>query len=209
METNNYIVYKHTSPSGKYYIGITSRTLEQRCGPNGYNYLVTLPNGSLKHPYFANAILKYGWDNISHEILHSNISKGEACKLERKYISEAKNMKLSYNITDGGEGHSGCKFSPEVIEKIRKSHIGKKQSPSTIAKRVAKNTGKIRSSAQKAKTSRPVVQLDLHGNIIASYFGAREACRQTGINNAHITDCCNHKPNRKTAGGFKWEWQSV
>ena len=53
----------------------------------------------------------------------------------------------------------------------------------------------------------PKYRCDLEGNLIATYFGVRGATRCTGINSSHIGDCCNHKPNRKTAGGFKWEWQ--
>lgn len=203
----NFTVYKHTSPSGKCYIGITCQDPEYRWGNNGYKYLSVMSNGKLKHPYFANAILKYGWDNIAHEILHTNVTKEEACLLESRYISEYKKQGLSYNVTDGGEGRWGCKLSEEVINKLKTSHRGKKQSAETIAKRVAKNTGKKRTDEQKAKTSKPVCQYDLECNLIAIYFGAREASRCTGVNNTHITDCCNHKPNRKTAGGFKWEWQ--
>ena len=207
METVDFTVYKHTSPNGKCYIGITCQNPEYRWGNNGYNYLSVMPNGKLKHPYFANSILKYGWDNITHEILHTNVTKEEACLLESRYISEYKRQGLSYNVTDGGEGRWGCKLSEETIDKLRNSHRGKKQSAETIAKRVAKNTGKRRTDEQKAKTSKSVCQYDLEGNLIATYFGARKASRCTGVNSAHITDCCNHKPNRKTAGGFKWEWQ--
>ena len=203
----NFIVYKHTSPSGKCYVGITSQAPEYRWGNNGYKYLEVHKNGKLKHPYFAQAILKYGWDNIKHELLHKGLSKKEACKLEQKYIMEYKSQGLSYNITDGGEGIWGFHFSEEQREKLRKSNRGKKQTPETVAKRVAKNTGKKRTNTQKAKTSKPVGQFDLEGNLIATYFGVREATRCTGINGSHIGDCCNHKPNRKTAGGFKWEWQ--
>nr|DAS05408.1 MAG TPA: intron associated endonuclease [Crassvirales sp.] len=141
----NFIVY---TPSGKCYVGITSQAPECRWGNDGCKYLEIHKNGKLKHPYFAQAILKYGWDNIKHELLHEKLSKEEACKLEQKYIAEYKSQSLSYNITDGGEGI-----------------------------------------------------------LIATYFGVREASRCTGINGSHIGDCCNHKPNRKTAGGFKWEWQ--
>lgn len=35
----NFIVYKHTSPSGKCYVGITSQAPEYRWGNNGYKYL--------------------------------------------------------------------------------------------------------------------------------------------------------------------------
>lgn len=204
---SNFTVYKHTSPSGKCYVGITSRNLKYRWGNNGYKYLEVYKNGKLKHPYFAQAILKYGWNNIKHELLHKGLSKEEACKLEQEYITKYKSQGLSYNITDGGEGMWGFQFSEERREKLRESLRGKKQTSETVAKRVAKNTGKKRTDEQKAKTSKPVGQFDLEDNLIATYFGVKEATRCTGINSSHIGDCCNHKPNRKTAGGFKWEWQ--
>ena len=76
METiNNFCVYKHTSPSEKCYIGITCQDPEYRWGCNGSKYLEIKDDGELKHPKFANAILKYGWNNFSHEILHENLSK--------------------------------------------------------------------------------------------------------------------------------------
>ena len=123
-------------------------------------------NGKLKHPYFAQAILKYGWDNIKHELLHEKLSKEEACKLEQKYIAEYKSQSLSYNITDGGEGICGFQFSEEQREKLRESHKGKKQSSETVAKRVAKNIGKKRTDEQKAKTSKPVCQFNLGGDSV-------------------------------------------
>lgn len=55
----------------------------------------------------------------------------------------------SYNISDGGEGNWGYKFTDEQRKRMSESHKGKKQSEETIAKRVAKNTGKKRSDEQK------------------------------------------------------------
>lgn len=55
---SNFIVYKHTSPSGKCYVGITSQAPEYRRGNNGYKYLEVHKNGKLKHPYFTQAILR-------------------------------------------------------------------------------------------------------------------------------------------------------
>lgn len=94
-----YIVYKHTSPSGKVYIGITKhKNPEKRWGKNGGGYV-----GS----YFYHAIEKYGWDNIKHEILFSELSKEEACKKEIDLISHYKSLNISYNIADGGDGVHG------------------------------------------------------------------------------------------------------
>ena len=63
IENGNYCVYIHTSPSGKKYVGQTMRNPEQRWGKNGIQYL-NKKKEKYTHPAFANAILKYGWDNI-------------------------------------------------------------------------------------------------------------------------------------------------
>lgn len=52
MINDNYTVYRHISPSGKVYIGITSMEPEKRWGKNGYGYR--------RQKYFNNAIRKYG-----------------------------------------------------------------------------------------------------------------------------------------------------
>ncbi len=51
-----FCVYKHTSPSGKVYIGITCKVPEIRWGTNGYYYR--------KQTVFYNAIKQYGWENF-------------------------------------------------------------------------------------------------------------------------------------------------
>lgn len=162
METQNYTVYRHISPSGKIYVGITSRDVKLRWRDNGLGYLNRQPNGSFVHPYFANAILKYSWNNIKHEILHTNLTKEEACKLEVQYVAEHKKLGLSYNITDGGEGHSSV-TSPETILKLKESHKGIKQSQETIQKRVSKIIGKTRTPEQNMKTSKPIEQYSKDG----------------------------------------------
>lgn len=73
-EGNNYCVYKHTSPSGKVYIGQTSINPLDRW-QNGKGY---------KKQAFYNAIKKYGWENIKHEILYDNLTKEEATKKKLK-----------------------------------------------------------------------------------------------------------------------------
>ena len=78
-----YIVYMHTCPNGKKYIGITSQSPERRWQKGkGYAY------GS--NPYFYNAIEKYGWDNIEHTILFRNLTKEEAEQKEIELIKEHK-----------------------------------------------------------------------------------------------------------------------
>ena len=97
LKEREYIVYKHTAPNGKVYIGITCRTPHERWGKNGSRYK--------RNVHFTNAINKYGWDNILHEVLYQHLSYEEACKKEIELIAfyEADNPKYGYNGTSGGE----------------------------------------------------------------------------------------------------------
>lgn len=52
------------------------------------------------------------------------------------------------------------------------------------------------------KTSKPVKQLDLDGNLVKVYKSQMDAHRQTGIPSSNICLCVNGK--LKTAGGFTW-----
>lgn len=106
----NYTVYKHTSPSGKSYIGITNRDLERRWGTDGMYY-----KGS---KLFYNAICKYGWNNIEHEILFTGLSESEAKQKEIELISHYKAFDISYNLTDGGDGSLGLFPNEETRRKI-------------------------------------------------------------------------------------------
>ena len=50
-----------------------------------------------------------------------------------------------------------------------------------------------------------VLQFDLNGELIQSYIGVNEAARQTQIDSANISRCCNGKA--KTAGGYVWKYE--
>lgn len=104
-EKRTYCVYKHTCIAkgdsyGKVYIGITGRPPQKRWR-DGKNYGHSL--------YFNNAIKKYGWDNFSHEILETGLSRSEAAKAERRYIKEyhSKDPAYGFNLTDGGDSLVG------------------------------------------------------------------------------------------------------
>lgn len=65
------------------------------------------------------------------------------------------------------------------------------------------NYGTVKEKIGKAN-SIPVMQKDLHGNVIKTFCSAMEAQRETGIRNGNINECCKMK--RKTAGGYLWEY---
>ena len=125
---NNYSVYKHTSPSGKVYIGITCQKPERRWR-NGEGYKAK--NG--EQTAFYKAIMKYGWENIQHEIIASEISKNEACEMEIKLIAEynSQNSQYGYNVLNGGDiPLENC--PDEVREHMRNSSYAKWQKESYI-----------------------------------------------------------------------------
>ena len=111
----NYTVYKHTSPTGKVYIGITGISAEKRWGYNG--------NGYHGQPFY-NAILKYGWDNIKHEILFTGLTKKEAEIKEIELIAlyRANNSKCGYNADNGGFSVGRC--GEQTKKKISESRKG-------------------------------------------------------------------------------------
>lgn len=59
------------------------------------------------------------------------------------------------------------------------------------------------------QNAKPVVQLTLDGEYVATYPSGRQAEIQSGVAKASaIGACCNHKPKTKTAGGYKWMFKT-
>lgn len=111
-----YVVYCHELYDGRKYFGITCQK------PNGR----WREGKGYKSGYFVNAIKKYGWEAFEHKILHIDLSKSEATKLEKEYIAKYKTQdkKYGFNLTSGGDG--GCDPTDEVREKMRKAKQGNK-----------------------------------------------------------------------------------
>lgn len=123
MQDKRYYLYRHTTPSGKVYIGITCQKPENRWN-NGRGYF-----NAIKTP-FKSSILKYGWENIKHEILFSYLTKDRAKKLEIELIRHYRLLGISLNVTEGGEGTTGMipwnykkKLSYEQSNKLRGKHL--------------------------------------------------------------------------------------
>ena len=96
-----YSVYIHTvKENNKKYVGQCVGDPHRRWGNTGHRY---------KGQFFYNAIQKYGWDNITHEIVAENLTQEEANELEIKLIAKYKtnNREFGYNITPGGKDGAG------------------------------------------------------------------------------------------------------
>lgn len=116
MQEENYTVYRHIAPNGKMYVGITSQKPKKRW-KNGRGYR--------SNQYFSNAINKYGWDNIKHEILLGGLTKEQAELAEQIFIAywDLTNCDKGYNINHGGQVYGT--HSKVTREKMSRAKKGK------------------------------------------------------------------------------------
>ena len=172
----NYTVYMHIFPNGKRYVGITCQSAFNRWR-NGKGYE--------KQPVY-NAIKKYGWDNILHEVLFTGLTKHDAEMMERQLISElhTDTHECGYNVELGGY-HNG-ETSQETKLKISKSCKGKKH----------------KFANRKSRNQKPVICVET-GEIFPC---ANDAEKAKGIDANNIKHCCNHHKYYKTAGKYHWEF---
>lgn len=176
-----YTVYKHTSPNGKVYIGITSQNPIKRW-QNGHGYR--------NQPIFYNAILKYGWDNFKHEILYSDLTKEEAEIKEIELIGtyQSNCHDHGYNLDNGG--NSIGKMSEETKQKISASEKGKIVS--------IKSREKMRKAAK--HKCKPLLCVET-GMVFDSL---RMASQITKIPSGNITHAAHGR--RRKAGGYHWRF---
>lgn len=90
-EIQNWCVYMHTFPDEKRYIGI-SVSPKSRWKEDGSGYA--------NQPKMWEAIQKFGWNNIKHEIILTDLSKETAKEIESALILQYKTTipALGYNI---------------------------------------------------------------------------------------------------------------
>lgn len=199
-------IYRHISPSGKVYVGVTSQKDVNKRWRYGCAYRTSL--------LFQKAINKYGWKAIKHEILFEGLLESKAKQLEIDLIRHYKNLGISYNITDGGDGHLGCTWVPseELKAKWSKQRKGRKLtqewkdklSLSLKGRKVAREATLKGAAKAKVLNSIPVIQITISGQLVCIYSSITEAAQVIGVGKSEISKCCKGKC--KTSGGFKWAY---
>lgn len=232
---NSYIVYKHTSPSSKVYIGITKFDPKYRWLNNGRGYKTQTT--------LFNAIIKYGWINFKHEILYKDLSEEQALDKEEELIQQYKSYdrRYGYNISLRGPKYGA--FIKERIIKSRRLPIAplpnwknrgkivhKKDANGTIIRTyrsihelaVDLNTPieTLRTRLNKyktliyndyiyeyAKVQVPKVEmLDLSGEHIKTFNSLSEAYKYINrVNKGGITEVCTGK--KSSYVGYKWRFR--
>lgn len=150
-------VYLHTSPSGKSYVGWTSRGWRSRWQKHVSDAML----GADMCPAFHAAIRKYGPENFEHRVLERLVTEEGAKRAERLWIRELRTRIDGYNISEGGDGFTGKGrvFSAEHRARLAESHRGKHATPETRAKMSIASLARSSEAKAKCAASRRGVRL--------------------------------------------------
>lgn len=165
--------------NGKGYVGITSRSVEQRWSDH-----LRDARDSKHKMAITRAIAKHGAHNFEIETLASAKSWPDICAVERVLIvqHDTRGMR-GYNISDGGAGPFGVVRTPESVERSAAKHRGKPCHPNT------REAG--------SRTHKDVPKSPEHRNKIASaLFGGHRSAETKAKISAYWAA-------RRAAGAFK------
>jgi len=223
------IIYKHTNKiNGKSYIGLTTRSMEERLK----QHLKSAENGDKFK--FQRAIRKYGIENFSSEIIENNIPLYSIIsekinilsKREIYWINYYDTYNNGYNMTKGGEGTTGVKYTEERRQKVIKSNTnriiseetklkiskarkGTKLSEETIKKITAIHKGKKISEETKLKMSnsskdRKIIDIFNSNNeiIYTSTKNFKKFCKEKNLPSGLAN---SYRNNGRPYKGFKYK----
>lgn len=178
MNNGCYCLYVHTViPNGKRYVGITSKTPQERWR-NGNGY---------RRSFFEKAIRKYGWENIRHDVLRDDLTKEKAINMEQDLIRILKtaDRDCGYNISLGGEvAANGVKSYAYKLKQSLNTH---KQWESKKAKLTYRKPPR----QKKCEYRKAVYQYDSSGELINVFESVHDAAEHLGVNETSVSEACN------------------
>ena len=196
-----FCVYRHTSPSGKYYIGITCQKVENRWGKNGIKYYNKNKRGQYVHSLFIRAIKKYGWNNLKHEVLYDGLGEKQAKLIEISLIRESKRLNLSYNITAGGDGLIGVSHESWLKNKKMPEWIKEKLRGKVRTEECKRALSLINKGRRSNYPSRKVNIYTADGQYLDTFDRCTDVDRYLNIRIGKTNAVCTHI--QKTVGGLQ------
>ena len=139
---NIYSVYVLTFPDGRKYVGMTRQEVKKRWrGGSGYKNTKRV----------SEAINKFGWESVKHEVIKENLSLNEASKLEKELIAkfETQNPSKGLNTKNGGQTSEHNEAFKKALSERMKGNtycVGRKLSKSHIKALADANRGSHRPS---------------------------------------------------------------
>lgn len=188
----NYCVYVHVNKIDyKKYFGLTSMKPQDRWR-NGYGYLGKNKDGSYRHPHFANAILKYSWDNFEHIIIATGLTKEEAEQMEIELIAKYKttDRNFGYNIQNGGSSIGKLADESKIkISNTLKEYYMTNDNPMLGKKHKQESNRKNMLSQPNRKEV--VCYNSITNDVIGSYSSISDAAKNNGVSLSSVSACCN------------------
>jgi len=206
-------IYKLTAPNGKIYVGQTTN-LPKRMAQ--YSWA-----GCRGQSYLYSAIVKYGWDNFTNEVIGVGYSQSELDLLEIQAIKDLRSTDhaVGYNIAcGGGTVMTGRKHTAESRAKMsraasnrtaeHKAKIGfasSNRSPASKAKFSATMLGRYKGALHRG--ARQVICITTG----VTYGCIVDAALATGASRAHISSCCKGLRGSTGClpGGARLRWRYV
>jgi len=183
-------VYSVSFPNGKKYIGITTATLDVRKA----EHKSRTRHGS---SFAIHAALNKYSGLEKWEVLNFCNSFEEAKELEKKYIKELNTMApKGYNLTYGGDGIKGKKFTEEQRKRLSDAHKGYVMPESQKLAISAANRGVKKSYASKIK------RIDAVTGSIKIYESFQDV-KKEGFDKGCVYKCA--KGERVQHKGYRWE----
>lgn len=207
-----YVVYRHLFPNGKSYIGITCAkpyTRRWRAGSAYYS-----------QPKVYRAIMKYGWENVKHEILYENVNVEDANRLEQKMIKKFNSVSNGYNVSTGGGGTYGIPCSEEKKKRISRANKGKPNRNDNLKhyrethgawnkgghltpEQYRKIVAERRARCNKAISAYDPISLKK----VLQFESCADAARTVGVSESNISRCA--KGGRPTSAGYVWRYDDA
>ncbi|AEW47209.1 putative endonuclease [Bacillus phage BCP78] len=149
--TGQATIYKAVNKiNGKVYVGKTTGALERRKRQHKH-----AAKSEKNKSYFHKALLKYGWENFSWEVIDTATDCDELNIKEIFWIKqlEANTSAKGYNLTIGGDGKVGYTHTEEARKRMSEARKGKKMSEDLKKKLIEINTGREHTEEAKKKIS--------------------------------------------------------
>jgi len=203
-----YIVYQLTSPSGKKYFGLSSKTLSVRVSTHMKDRQRLINRG--KHlPRLYAAFGKYPIDLWKQTVLFEGLTRSEAEVKERELIAihNTQNPSCGYNMAEGGiGGDTGRNGELDKRQKHSERMKALNADPLFVKNRIEKGQTSIRNNPEQFRVNAIKRKMRLrrssnHQNHTGMwvvrgvpYGSLREAVASTGVSESTIVKFCN-KPD--------------
>jgi len=148
--------------TGRHYVG-KSLNVEHRVGQHY--------RGRGGTDRLQRALSKYGRDAFRDRLLEVCLTEADASEAERRWIVRLDSRRRGFNVTDGGDGSSGYKHTPETKAKMRRPRSPEGRARIAASKRTMSADARERVSA--ARLGRSTYRIYNPSPALLAWFAAR------------------------------------